>query len=81
MPRSQAEVIASVQLESHASMLELLATKKETEALRIDLKKDIELLRYELVAKIEGIKSDMLKWIIPLMLGQVGLTVALLKLI
>ncbi|MBK1733857.1 DUF1640 domain-containing protein [Halorhodospira abdelmalekii] len=54
-----------------------LRLQKEIEQIRADLKLDIEQLRTETVR----IKSDLLKWLVPLLLGQVALIVALMKLL
>ncbi|HSO81665.1 DUF1640 domain-containing protein [Thiocapsa sp.] len=54
-----------------------LRLQKEIEQVRSDLKIDIERLRTELART----KVDLLKWIVPLMLGQVALIAALVKLL
>jgi multidrug resistance efflux pump len=54
-----------------------LRLQKEIEQVRSDLKLDIERLRTELART----KVDLLKWIVPLMLGQVALIAALVKLL
>ncbi len=57
MPRPQAEVIASVQLQSHASMLEMLATKKDIEEMQAATKKDIENLQAATKRDIENLQA------------------------
>lgn len=81
MPRPQAEVIARLQLQSSADLFERLATKVELAQLDVNLRKEIKESEMRLELKIETIKADLFKWIIPLMLGQAGIIVALLKLI
>ena len=54
-----------------------LRLQREIEQVRSDLKLDIERLRTELART----KVDLLKWIVPLMLGQVALIAALVKLL
>jgi hypothetical protein len=58
------------------------------ERVRADLSKDIEQVRADLSKEIEQVrgdiaraKVDMLKWMVPLMLGQVALIAALVKLL
>ncbi len=66
--------IEQIRAELHQTELRL---QKEIEQIRSDLKLDIERLRTELAST----KVDLLKWIVPLMLGQVALIVALVKLL
>ncbi|RKT44436.1 coiled-coil domain-containing protein [Thiocapsa rosea] len=66
--------IEQIRAELHQSELRL---QKEIEQVRSDLKLDIERLRTELART----KVDLLKWIVPLMLGQVALIAALVKLL
>lgn len=54
-----------------------LRLQREIEQVRSDLKLDIEPLRTEPARA----KVDLIKWIVPLMLGQVGLIAALVKLL
>lgn len=65
-----------------------LRLQKEIEQLRADLEKQIEQLRAELKLDIERVrgdvarlKIDLLKWLIPLMFGQVAVIAALVKLL
>ncbi|WP_373509302.1 DUF1640 domain-containing protein [Thiocapsa sp.] len=65
-----------------------LRLQKEIEQVRSELKKDIAELRGEvqkdianLHASIERTKVDLLKWMVPLMLGQVVALAALVKLL
>jgi len=68
------------------------AVKQEIAAVRQDLKQEIAGVRQELKQDIaaaelrfkayaESIKSELLKWLFPLMFGQVAATVALIKLL
>ncbi|CRI64488.1 conserved hypothetical protein [Thiocapsa sp. KS1] len=66
--------IEQIRAELHQSELRL---QKEIELVRSDLKLDIERLRTE----VARTKVDLLKWIVPLMLGQVALIAALVKLL
>ena len=66
--------VEQIRAELHQSELRL---QKEIEQVRSDLKLDIERLRTELART----KVDLLKWIVPLMLGQVALIAALVKLL
>jgi predicted RNA-binding protein with PIN domain len=66
--------VEQIRAELHQSGLRL---QKEIEQVRSDLKLDIERLRTEQART----KVDLLKWIVPLMLGQVALIAALVKLL
>ena len=66
--------IEQVRAELRESELRL---KKEIEQVRADLSKEIEQIR----AEIARAKVDMLKWIVPLMIGQVVVIAALVKLL
>jgi len=59
--------------EAYETGLEKLATKSDL--------KDLEIKISNLEAKIEQVKFDLLKWFIPLLLGQAALILALLKLL
>ena len=54
-----------------------LRLQKEIERLRGDVSKEIEQVRVEIVRT----KNDLLKWLVPLMFGQVVAIAALVKLI
>ncbi|NCC29394.1 MAG: DUF1640 domain-containing protein [Gammaproteobacteria bacterium] len=65
-----------------------LRLQKDIEQVRSELKKDIAELRNKVQkdianvhAAIERTKVDLLKWIVPLMLGQVAALAALVKLL
>ena len=65
-----------------------LRLQKEIAELRAEVQKDIAGLRADvqrdvaqLQASIERTKADLLKWIVPLMLGQVAALAALVKLL
>ncbi|UHD17025.1 DUF1640 domain-containing protein [Thiocapsa bogorovii] len=65
-----------------------LRIQKEIAELRAEVKRDIAALRAEVQkdianvhATIERTKVDLLKWIVPLMLGQVAALAALVKLL
>jgi multidrug resistance efflux pump len=77
--------IEQVRAELRESELRL---KKEIEQVRADLSKEIEKVRSDLSKEIEQIRAeiarakvDMLKWIVPLMIGQVVVIAALVKLL
>ncbi|OPX20741.1 MAG: hypothetical protein BZ151_02395 [Desulfobacca sp. 4484_104] len=69
----QAKAILTVVKEAYETGLEKLATKSDL--------KDLEIKISNLEAKIEQVKFDLLKWFIPLLLGQAALILALLKLL
>ena len=81
----QAETLAEEQV---ALLNANLATKADIEALRQETKSGIEVLRQEtkaeiakVEARVETIKSDLLKWLFGAMIAQGGLIVALVKLL
>jgi hypothetical protein len=63
MPEKQARALVSIVHELHEARLAEVATKH-------DLK--------ELEVKIERVKFDLLKWLIPFLIGQIGLTIGVL---
>ena len=77
----QAETLA----DEHVALLNAnLATKTDIAAVKADIaatKADIEALRLATRADIEAVKSDLLKWMIGLLIAQGGLIVALVKLL
>ena len=84
----QAETLA----DEHVTLLNAnLATKGDVEAARADIAKveariaqveaGVETLRQETRAAIEASKSELLKWLIGLLIAQGGLIVALVKLL
>jgi hypothetical protein len=82
-----AEAIAEALRESRELDLAQLATKADLAALDSDLRREIATLRGEiatlrgeLLAKIEGVKVDILKWVIGLMIAQAALIVTLVRL-
>ena len=77
--------IEQVRAELHESELRL---QKEIELVRADSKADIEQVRADLSLQIEQLrgdvarmKIDLLKWLVPLMFGQVLAIAALVKLL
>ena len=81
----QAETLA----DEHVALLNAnLATKADIarleagmDALRQETKAGIEALRQETKAGIETAKSDLMKWLVGLLIAQGGLIVALVKLL
>ena len=65
-----------------ASIEERIAkVEASMDALRQETRADIESLRQETRAAIEASKSDLMKWLIGLLIAQGGLIVALVKLL
>lgn len=64
---------------------EKLASKEDLALLKQELKQDLTLVKQELSAKIDAQGKDtvitMLKWIVPLLIAQTGLMVALIKML
>ncbi len=88
----QAEVLVDAQvalLDAHlATKADIEAIRAEIETLRQETKAGIEILRQEtkaevakVEARVETIKSDLLKWMFGAMIAQGGLIVALVKLL
>ena len=84
MPDRQARALVAIVQELQEARLAEVASKadlKELEA-RIDVKlSNIEIKISALEAKIDRVKFDLLKWFIPLILGQAAFIVTLLKLL
>ncbi|MTW20802.1 DUF1640 domain-containing protein [Allochromatium palmeri] len=81
--RTRARVIAEAfeRLEDRYPHLPDLATQGHVRESELRLQKEIEQLRAELKLDIERIKSDLLKWLVPLMFAQVAAIAALVKLL
>jgi hypothetical protein len=82
MPGAQAAGLAEAFAEI---MVTELATKSDLRELRAELRTEIGLLRTdmekmrgELRTEIAASKSDVLRWIVPLMLGQMALSLGIL---
>ncbi len=75
-----AEAIAEVLRESRDFDLSQLATKADLEQLRLATKTDLEQLRLAGKADLAELKSEILKWVIGLMIAQTAAIVALVKL-
>jgi len=67
MPDEQARALVSIVHDLQEARMAEVATKS-----------DLRETESRLEAKIEGVKFDLLKWVIPILLGQLGLTVAIL---
>lgn len=82
MPERQAETVVRQQarlLEQNlATKADSEATKASIEALRQETKADIEALRQETKALIETAKVDLIKWIVGVNIGTVGLLISLI---
>lgn len=55
-----------------------LATQRDIEALRADLKKDIELLRAETNQRLAETKADLIRWVVGVGILQTTLLVGIL---
>lgn len=75
MPAPQAAGLAEAFAEI---MVTELATKSDLRELRADLRGDIERLRGELRTEIAASKNDTIRWVVPLMLGQMALSLGIL---
>ena len=75
----QAETVTDIISETRAIDLADLATKADIVALRSDM----ATLRNEMATKADlaQIETRIIKWLVPLLLGQTGLIVALIKLL
>ena len=67
---SQAETVTDIIAETRASDLTDVATKA-----------DITSLRTEIKADLSALETRIMKWLVPLLIGQTGLIVALIKLL
>ena len=77
--------VASVRTELSADIAavrtELAAVRAELAAVRTELTADIAALSHELRAEMQTVKHDMLRWMVGMAFAQVGLTVALVRLL
>ena len=85
LAEQQAEVLVDANLATRA---EIEAIRAEIEALRQETKAGIEILRQEtkaeiakVEARVETIRSDLLKWMFGALIAQGGLIVALVRLL
>lgn len=63
------------------ALREEVATKTDLAAVKMELAADIAAVRRELATEIAAVKHDMLRWMVGLAFAQVGLTVALVRLL
>lgn len=70
MPEKQAKAMVAIVQELQEARLTDIATKEDIAAIRSEMQ--------GLRTEIYRVKFDLLKWIIPILLGQLGLTVAIL---
>ncbi len=70
--------VASVRTELSA---DIAAVRTELAAVRTELTADIAALSHELRAEMQTVKHDMLRWMVGMAFAQVGLTVALVRLL
>ena len=68
--RFAAETVTDIIAETRASDLADVATKADITALRTEIKADLSAL-----------ETRIMKWLVPLLIGQTGLIVALIKLL
>lgn len=77
--------VASVRTELSADIAavrtELAAVRAELAAVRTELTADIAALSHELRAEMQTVKHNMLRWMVGMAFAQVGLTVALVRLL
>ncbi|NYZ17291.1 DUF1640 domain-containing protein [Azospirillum sp. RWY-5-1] len=70
MPEAQAEAVTTMIREARDADLSQMATKADVAQLRSDLRADVS-----------DLKADLMKWLVPLLLGQAALIAALVKLL
>ena len=77
--RLKAAGVSQDQAEAQAEALaDAVSTSLVTKS---DLNEAVEKIRHELRIEIREVHSTMIRWIVPLMLGQTAATVALVKLL
>jgi hypothetical protein len=74
----QAETVTDVLREAREVDFAQFATKSDLAPLVT--KADLEVLRTELRIEIATVKTDLLKWLVPLLLGQAALIATLVRL-
>lgn len=75
--KEQAEGVARALPKTRAADLAPLATRDDLERLRLATATDIERSRLQLEARLAETKADLLKWMIPLLGGQLVALIAL----
>ena len=63
------------------TLARLLKRSSTADLLNVATKQDLALLRAELEAKIEGAKTDMIRWMFGVAVGQIAVIAALVKLL
>ena len=58
-----------------------LGLRKEIKEVELSLQKEIKEVELRLTREIAQTKADLLKWIVPLMIGQIAAIAALVKLL
>src|SRR5688572_25343039 len=81
VPEAQAELFADTFREREEAGLGQLATKIELQAGLAELRAELAALEQRLTARIIESQNSLIKWLVPLLLGQTALIVALVKLL
>jgi hypothetical protein len=74
MPEKQAQALVAIVQELQEARLANVATKEDITAVRSEMRE----MESRLEARIERVKFDLLKWLIPFLLGQLALTITVL---
>ena len=78
---AQAETVTDVLVEVRDHDDARLATKTDLDFLRQAVKADLESQERRLETKIEAVKTDLMKWLVPMLFGQAALIAAIVKLL
>lgn len=81
MPEKQAKAMVAIVQELQEARLANVATKEDIVAVRSEIREvrsELREMESRLEARIERIKFDLLKWLIPFLLGQLALTITVL---
>ena len=75
------QVRAELKLDIEQVRAQIEQVRAEVEQVRAELKRDIEQVRADLKLEIARSRNDLLKWLFPMLLAQVGVIAALVKLL
>ena len=78
---AQAETVTDVLRESREADLAQFVTKADLAAAVAELRAEMQALRGELRTEIQAVKADLIRWLVPLLLGQAALIAALVRLL
>jgi hypothetical protein len=77
----QAEVVTDVLRDARETDRDDLVTKGFLRSELAEIKSEMIAVKSDLRAEIQNLKADLFKWLLPILIGQVAATAALVKLL